>query len=312
MHNNIMTNLSKIMLACLALPLLHSCSSGDKEFDDFDTQTVYFAKQYPVRTIELGYDEYVDLTDDNAHRIIVKATMGGAYNNPRTITANLAVDNSLCNGLKFKADGSDITPMPSSHYVLDANTITIPKGEISAGVEIKMTEAFFNDPLSLTTHYVIPLKMSNVQGADSILNGKDFVLYAVKYINQYHGLYVRQKDPNDATDADQDFSVTTLNLTTAAVTYPLKDGSGTAYPCDLKLDFASGTVSSETDGFNVSGSVSFVERDQTQMIGNKHPNTIHLNFSAQNSNVGINANVSVALNLKYRGVIPETFELLEE
>lgn len=47
------------MLATLALPLtlalgFASCENGDKEFDDYDYQTVYFAQQNPIRTITLG------------------------------------------------------------------------------------------------------------------------------------------------------------------------------------------------------------------------------------------------------------------
>ena len=31
-----------------------ACESSDNEFSDFDYQTVYFANQYGLRTIELG------------------------------------------------------------------------------------------------------------------------------------------------------------------------------------------------------------------------------------------------------------------
>ena len=302
-----MKKISKILLACLMFPALNSCESGDQDFPDYETQTVYFAKQYPVRTVELGNDDYVDLTNDNAHKVVIKATMGGAYDNPRDIVADITIDNSLCNGLKFKSDGSEVTPMPSDYYTMAASSIKIPKGEISAGVEVQLTDKFFTDPLSLVTHYVIPVKMTNATGVDSILSAKNFVLFAVKYINRYHGVYVRQKSGDD--DADEDFSVQTIDLNKAFVEYGLKDADGNKHTINLTLDFAAGTVSSEANGFTVSGSVSFTEKDETQMIGAKHPDTIRLKFTAANAALNINESKDIVLNMKYRGVVPEYFEV---
>ena len=293
----------------LSLPvMLASCDSKDQEFPDFETQTVYFAKQYPVRTVELGNDDYVDLTNDNAHKVYISATMGGAYDNPRDINVDIAVDESLCSGLKFD-DGTDITPMPSSYYTLAANSIRIPKGEVTGTVEVQLTEAFFNDPLSLTTHYVIPVKMSHATGVDTILSAKNFTLYAVKYINAYHAVYVRQKE--NENDKDEDFTITTVDLNNGLLSFPLKDADGNAHPCDLNLDFASGKITTNTSGFSVDGTVNFVAQDPTQMLGSKHPDTVYLKFTATNTALGINETINVALNVKYRGVMPETFEVTE-
>ena len=294
----------------LCLPvMLASCDSKDQEFPDFETQTVYFAKQYPVRTVELGNDDYVDLTNDNAHKVYISATMGGAYDNPRDITVDIAVDNSLCNGIKFD-DGSDITPMPSSHYNLAANSIRIPKGEVTGTVEVQLTDAFFSDPLSTTKHYVIPVKMSNATGVDSIISAKNFTLYAVKYVNAYHAVYIRQKESE--SDKDEEFKITTVDINNALISYPLKDASGNSYPCDLKLDFASGKITSGTPDFTVDGTVSFVAQDPTQMLGSKHPDTVYLKFTATNSTLGINETKNVALNVKYRGVVPDSFVPVSE
>lgn len=46
-------------ISLLALPMLlglTSCHSGDQEFPDFGSTSVYFANQGYVRTIELGED----------------------------------------------------------------------------------------------------------------------------------------------------------------------------------------------------------------------------------------------------------------
>lgn len=307
-----MKNYSKIIFAGLALLGLNACESKDQEFPDFETQTVYFAKQYPVRTLELGSDDYVDLTDDNAHRINIKATMGGAYDNRNDIVCNIQVDPTLCAGIKYADNDADVVAMPESHYKLAANTITIPKGEISAGVSVELTDAFFADPLSVSRNYVIPLKMTSATGVDSILSAKNFVLYAVKYINPYTGVYVKQKDEKEEGSIDEDYTVTTIDLNTSNLVYGLKDADGNANNCNLKLDFKTGSITTDDADFTISnGTVRFVEKDENQMIGHKHPNTIYLNFSIANATLGLSESVNMAINLKYRGVIPEFFEVKE-
>ena len=303
--------LNRIFLAGIISLGFVACKSGDQEFPDFEKQSVYFSKQYPVRTVELGNDDYVDLTNDNAHKIVIKATMGGAYDNPRDITVNVNADNSLCTGLKFKDSGDDVTPMPSNYYSLSASSITIPKGEISAGVEVQLTDDFFADKLSCSRHYVIPLKMTNVTGADEILSDKDFVLYAVNYVNRYHGVYVRFASENDENDADEEFKVTTQDLNTALMEYPFKDANGQAHNCVLKLNFADGTITTDDPEFVVSGSVSFVEKDENYTFGHKHPDTIHLAFSAKNLKAEISETRIMNICLKYRGIKSETFEVTE-
>jgi hypothetical protein len=47
--------------------LTMSCENADVEFPDYDKTTVYFAYQYPVRTIVLGEDIY-NTTLDNEHK----------------------------------------------------------------------------------------------------------------------------------------------------------------------------------------------------------------------------------------------------
>lgn len=86
-------------LAMLALPLtfgavMTSCESGDQDFPDYGTTTVYFANQSYVRTIELGEDPEVDLTNDNNHEFSLNVAMGGGYGNKHDITVNFTVDAS--------------------------------------------------------------------------------------------------------------------------------------------------------------------------------------------------------------------------
>ena len=187
-----------------------SCENGDAEFPDFDYQAVYFPYQYPVRTITLGEDIF-DTTLDNEGKCVIFATMGGVYENGQNIIIDFQVDNSLVAGLKFINTEIPVTALPSTHYTLASNKITIPSGELSGGVEVQLTDAFFNDPKSLSNNYVIPVRMLAATSVDTILSGrgqvanprrgistdwavqpKDFTFYAVKFINELEAFYLRR------------------------------------------------------------------------------------------------------------------------
>src|SRR5690606_2663070 len=135
-----------------------SCENQDWEFPDFEYQTVYFAHQYPVRTITLGDDIY-DNSMDNEWKFSIMATTGGVYESG-TVTIDVAVDNALCDGLLFSDNGDEVVAMPANYYTMASNQIVIPKGEIVGGVEVQLTEAFFADPLAIQNNYVIPVIMT--------------------------------------------------------------------------------------------------------------------------------------------------------
>ena len=201
---------NKIILSMMAASLVlltTSCENGDKEFDDYDYQTVYFARQTPVRTIVLGDDVY-DTTLDNLHQCKIMVTLGGVWSNKKDRTVKIEVDESLCDNLYFE-DGTAVTPMPSDYYELETTTVTIPEGEIYGGTIVQLSDAFFDDPLSLDVHYVIPVRI--IEAQDSILSGEakdgvddpvvtnpddwdtepmNYQLYAVKYINKYDGAWI--------------------------------------------------------------------------------------------------------------------------
>ncbi len=200
----------KILLAVLAAGVLFSCDNQDVSFPDFDYTTVYFANQYPLRTLELGNDPQVDNSLDNEHKVKITATIGGVYANNEDRIIDISVDESLCDGVSF-VDGPELLPMPASYYSLETNQIVIKAGDILGGVVVQLTDAFFNDPLSISNKYAIPLVMTGVTNADSILSGKaivanpnrmvganwqitpkDYVLYAVKYVNPWDANYLRR------------------------------------------------------------------------------------------------------------------------
>ena len=91
-----MKKVISLMMSGILTFAFSSCKNADRTFPDYEGGTsVYFAYQYPVRTLVLGNDEVVDNSRDQQHKCAIYATMGGAYNG-RDITIDIDVDNSLC------------------------------------------------------------------------------------------------------------------------------------------------------------------------------------------------------------------------
>jgi hypothetical protein len=226
------------------------------------------------------------------------------------------VDQSLCEGVVFEDSGRDVIPMPSGYYNLASNQITIPKGSVSGGVEVSLTEDFFADPLALERNYVIPLVMESVQGADRILQGdsdfpdearrvvaedwniipKDYIFYAVKYINPWDANYLR-RGLDDITENgvkiasetrrstyveyDELCKLNTLSLSELEFPLPYKDAEGNDLNVSLVLTFdANGncTVSSGTENVTASGSGSFVSLGEKKSWGDKDRDALYLDY----------------------------------
>jgi hypothetical protein len=187
--------------------------------------TGYFSYQFPVRTIILG-DYIYDNSNDNAHKCIIYAHIGGVRENKIDRKFTIEVDNSLCDNILFSAGGDPIVAMPDDYYTLSSSTeLIVPRGSMFGGVEVQLSEAFFNDPLSIKNTYVIPIRLKSSNDVDSILSGlsafpaderivkdwmikpQNFTMYAVKYINEYDAVYLHYgksslKDENGAVLAD--------------------------------------------------------------------------------------------------------------
>ena len=202
-----------ILCAGVSALLVTSCKNQEVDFPNFDYTTTYFAYQYPVRTIVLGEDTY-DTSLDNLHQCKIYATMGGVYANNKLINIDFVVDNTLCNNLYFSAGGPAVQAMPANYYTLGSNKIALDH-DLQGAVDVQLTDAFFADNNALQNTYVIPLRMTNVANADSILSGvpkvanapkcnsalwdilpKDYVLYCVKFINPWQANYLRRGKDN--------------------------------------------------------------------------------------------------------------------
>ncbi|WP_442796370.1 DUF5627 domain-containing protein [Pelobium manganitolerans] len=313
-----------LLLITLASVFLGACKNGDWEFDDFEFQSAYFAYQGPVRTITMGEDLF-DTSLDNAHKCQIMATMGGVYTNKKDVTIGIAVDNSLAADKAFNS-GGDIIAMPSNYYTLASDKIIIPKGSITGGVEVQLTDAFFADPLSLKKTYVIPLKMVSVNGVDSILAGKGYTLYALKYINTWAGNYLRRgKDVivgksghtslsktavrhNQFVESDQVIPLTTKSLKTSELAVVFKDENDQNITCKLLLTFdneGNCTVTNADNTFTASGTGKFVKRGEKKSWGDKDRDALYLSYQIENSLM--NVTTTDTLVMRDRGVAMETF-----
>jgi hypothetical protein len=262
-------NLRSILCTAVLTLFMMSCENQEIKFPDYGETSVYFAYQYPVRTIVLGEDIF-DTTLDNEHKCEIYATMGGVYENTKKIDIGIAVDNALCNNLFFDAGYTlPIQPMPASYYTLSADQISLD-GSLQGGVGVQLTNAFFADPNALTNTYVIPLKMTEVTNADAILSGvpkvdspdklnpahwdvqpKDYVLYCIKFINTWHANYLRRgKDEitkngaastvtrhNANVELDEVRKLTTLSLTDLKYSMDYKSQIGQNLNLALKVSF---------------------------------------------------------------------------
>lgn len=336
--------MKKLIFILLIISLFFSaCKNDDWEFPDYDYTTVYFAYQSPIRTITLGEDIF-DTSLDNEHKCEIIATMGGVYKNHKNVVIDYRVDNSLCNNLTFKSNGEKVLPMPEAYYSLLSDKITIPKGEILGRLAVQLNDAFFEDPLSLKNTYVIPIVLTDVQNADSLLVGdaavsdpnrflvtdwnttpKDYVLYAIKYINPWHANYLRRgKDIVTSKNGDSSSDKTIIrhkeyvekdevcNMTTMAydkVALPLtfldKNGYKLEHTLILKFNDNGQCVISSED-YATSGTGSFVKKGDKNSWGNIDRDVIYLDYTIDFGD--ITYATKDTLVVRDRGISLETFE----
>ena len=326
--------------------LLTGCKNGNSEFPDYENGvSVYFANQYPVRTLVMGEDEY-DTSLDNQHKCQIQATMGGSYNG-RDITLQLEVAPSLCENLYFTEDETPVTPMPTEYYELSSTSMRY-EGFVGK-IEVTLKDAFFNDPLALEGKYVIPVSIKSQVGAEGILVGtpveegtnpqhtwaekwitqpKDFTLYAVKYICKYDANYLRRgsdqitvggttktvtRNKGEWEKEEVKNDITTLSLN--AIKYPVTvDVNGTKKSCDLKITFGNDdkvtSIVSLTDGVTVTaGAGEYKTKSEPKAWNNKDRDGLYLDYTLDFGG-GVTVKTSDVLCWQSRGVSKENFTVV--
>ena len=316
---NSMNKTGMVALGIMMAVAATSCKNADNEFPDYDGGvTVYFANQYPARTVVLGEYPDGDNTLDNQHQVMIMATQAGAYK-PKDIKINVAVDPSLAAGLTFP-DGSPVKVMPDNYYSLESTTLT-KKQDYLFGTVVNLTDAFFADPEAIKNTYVIPVRMLSQTGADQILSGtpvnpegnpartdasawsvqpQDFVLYCVKYVNPWDASYLR-RGVDDVTDAvegksrnvrhaqyvEKDEVVRLTTKSMSEIVFPLStivpDGESVkTLTCDLVLKFdgeGNVSISSSTQGMSASGTGKFVKLGDKNSFANQDRDVLYLDYN---------------------------------
>lgn len=297
---------------------LASCSNSENEFPDFEYQTVYFAQPSIGRTIELGDAMDVDLTLDNQHRFKVKAVRGGAYSNDADRVIHFKVDPSLCEGLYFSEDWGDkpVKVLPEDYYEIEDKDLIIPKGRIDGGITVKLSDKFFEDPLAIDFNYVLPFVMTGVEGTDSILRGKklvespnrfvasdwsvapkDYVVYSLRYVNEWNGTYLRRgkdrittadgntsevKRHKDYIERDEDVTATTSAFRSCDLPLSTQTDADHRYDYTLRLDFAADgtcTVKSADDAITITGTGKFLKKSEKKAISGIDRDGLYLDYT---------------------------------
>jgi hypothetical protein len=305
-----------ILFITVLLSGLFSCENEKWSFPDFDYTTVYFPYQTPVRTLVLGNYEYnTTLQDDNNLNFIISAHLGGVYDNTKDQTVDYEIKPELATKLKTGA-GDILEALPTSYYTLTpVNQFVIPAGKYYDGFKVQLTDAFLDDPLSYTNHYVLPCVIIKTS-LDSILSGKalvanpdrripgnwsvaprDYTVFGVKYVNAYHGKYLTRgksvrKDASNVTidsvvyhktyvEQDEIWSLKTLSrnkVTLTGVAIKAKTGSPGTLRMDLAFDANGNCVvtNNPASTFVIAGTGKFVKDGDTW--GGKKRDAIYLSY----------------------------------
>lgn len=317
----------------------YSCRNFDIVHPNFKYTSGYFPYQFPVRTLVLG-DYIYDNSNDNNHKFIISAHLGGIYENDKDRKFEIEVDNSLSDDILFSAGGDTILPMPAKYYTLSADNIVIPKGALYGGIEVQLSDAFFEDPGAIRLKYVIPIRLKSSSDVDTILVGKsddpgadlriasqwsvvpkNFTMFAVKYINEYHGTYfhygkAQVKDAAGTVIEDTTYSKEDIvnNPTSRLVTTGRHQLSLSTFlnsgimsgEIDMLLNFNGNSctiTAAQGSAYTISGSGEFKSKEYKW--GGKERDGIALSYTVSDGQNTYTAND--VLVLRDRGVVMETY-----
>lgn len=343
------TTLLTTILMLSAFMTLTSCQNEGWNFTDYEYQAVYFAYQYPVRTIVLGESKFNNELD-NEHQFRIMATTSGVYENKNHVMVDFEIDETLVDGFRFDSESGDqIQAMPGNYFeIVDGeNKLTIPEGELAGGVTIQLTDAFFDDPGAIEKTYVLPVKMTSVANADTILSGsgkevvdnprrgvasdwdvqpKDYTFYAVKYINPWDGMYLRRGQDvitysNGDTETitrhedfivdDQVVELNTQSLSETAFPVTYSNSQGQNIPVTLILttdEQGNVTISDNASDYTATGSGTFVHKSESEESwGEENRNAIYLDYEIDWDQSQRHIETADTLVLRDRGVAMETF-----
>ncbi len=176
----------KYLLFGMCAVLMTSCY--EKYEDDYAYSAAYFASQKPLRTV----------ISDRDMEIRVGVAIGGKREVDMNDWARFEIDPALL-------DGTGLELLPAAYYELaDPELFRVSKSTLAvADVAIRFTDAFYADPLSVTTHYALPFRVVE-SSLDKLLDGKQTSIVAIKYISTYGGTYYVTGSRVEINDAGEE------------------------------------------------------------------------------------------------------------
>lgn len=210
----------KIVAAIAVLIGLTSCENQDNIVDDFGSTSVFFPFQTPVRTLVLGEYDLGFNDNDNNGRFEIGVVMSGVFENKEDRRVGFEFAPDLIDATALGLDTINVRLLPASYYTIEQpSPVTIPAGAINGRIGIQLNDAFFDDPLSFApfgeVNYVIPMRITDVQGLDTVLVGtpivdnpitiniadwnpapKNYTLFGIKFMNRYDAIYLRRGTDN--------------------------------------------------------------------------------------------------------------------
>ena len=178
-----------------ALLLLTSCY--DDYVRDYEIQSVGFANQTDVRSFIVG----------ESMEISTGVGLGGVITNNEDRKVYFEVDNSLVNDATLSSfknhtwsyiselygNVNAISPLPADEYTLTpeggrAGEVIIRKGDHLGRIAIKVDEdTFIADEGRLYPEFVIPLRITGVDGGLTLMESKTTTVIGVRYENMLFG-----------------------------------------------------------------------------------------------------------------------------
>lgn len=326
------------LLAGVAVVLV-SCHNAKQEFPDYKYNATYFSYQYPIRTLIQGEDEQINTDQDNKGIFRIGVTMGGAYSNNKSRKVEYVIDETLTENL-YSSTGVELAALPHSYYNFnESGTIVIPKGSMQGYMDIQLTDSFFEDVDSENFKYVIPVRIVTSE-TDSVLRGVplfegadrriatewyvkplDFTIYAIKYINPWHGTYLyRGRDQygvnntvvyrNQYVERSEIKSLTTIAKNQTKLITQVRQSTG-ASPGDISMILTFDAenkcvVTSDASSYaTVTGSGKFVKGGDSW--GGKARHVIHLDYTYTDPATTEQHQVKDTLVIRDRNVKLETY-----
>lgn len=174
------------IIGSLLIAMMLGVSSCDELEDELFKKNSYI--------VHNGWQDYsLEVADDNTTILPIYFGVNGTSGNDKDIRLTMEIDPDTLqsyNWEKYK-NQTDLyyKMLPEGTYTFDADSWTIPQGELNAAAYIKIDLNKIKEVGSLYDDYVLPLRISSSTGELPGLNKYTKVLAHIGFKNDYSGIY---------------------------------------------------------------------------------------------------------------------------